>query len=135
MPVVTLATATSGVAHKSVVHRLRLASPGVFVSSFSHPGLDLAMGHNCRRGRGDGTVLRFVSHRTSRDNVVCYVDHDGARAMTRVLRGRKVHYKICRTKLSTCRQSGARSSFVGSHVRMMYTAVTFNVNVSGSGIH
>lgn len=135
MPVITLATATSGVAHRSVIHRLRLIRPHAFVSSFSQPGVDLAIGQNFRTGRGGGTVLRFVGQRDKRDKVVCYVDQDGARAITRVLRGRKVQYKICRTKLSTRGQSRARSSFVGSHVRIMYTAVTFNVKVSGSGIH
>lgn len=131
----TLATATSGVAQGSVMRRLTLGSPGVFVSSFSQPGLDLRIGENCRRGSGVQAVLRFVRGRGGRYNVVCYVDHDGARGITTVLVGRNVHTAICRTKLDDSVHSGTRGSFVGSHMRIIYTAVTFKVKVSGSGMH
>lgn len=130
----TLATATSGVAHRSVVQRLSVHGPRMFVSSFSHPGLDLRIGEKCRRGRGVETVIGFLHERHGRDNVVCYVDHGNARGMTRLLRGRKFSMNICRTNVSGRRQRVARSSFVGSQMRVVYTAVTFNVKVSGSGI-
>ncbi len=131
----TLATATSQLAQASVRRRLSVRGPRIFVSSFSQPGLDLRIGHNFTGGRGSETVLTVVDHRTGSSNVVCYVDGGTARGITSVLLRRNVATVPCRTNLPPRRHSGTRGGFVRSHIRIIYTAVTFNVNVSGSGMH
>lgn len=111
---------------------LSLRSPCVGMSNFSERGLCFRMEPTHKGGR---TVGRCLARRERSDKVVCYTAEGGMSRLCLRLRGTKFSIKECRTKVKARTEGRDRRSFVCSEARVVVTAGTFKVKVSGSGIH
>lgn len=128
----TLATATAPGIRRSVRGGLKVISTRIFGSSFGHPGLCCRM-HTGATGVSH-SVVGFVGGGPRGSNVICYLDQGEMRRLTRVLRTGNVGTHPCRTNVSSLAEAGGRSSFLVRGIRIVITAVTFNVKVSGPSI-